>query len=67
MMKILEKDLSTRRGNERQILGGRLEGLCEIRGISFVMFLRDKVGNPLEKMKQIPYAPQRPMTENIRQ
>ena len=37
-----------------------MEGLCEIP--SFVRFLRDKVGNPLEKMKQMPYAPRGPMT-----
>lgn len=43
-----------------EMLGGRLEGLCEIP--SFVRFLRDKVGNPLEKMKQMPYAPRGPMT-----
>ena len=50
-----------------EMLGGRLEGLCEIQGISFVTYLRDKIGNSLEKMKQIPYAPRGPMTENIRQ
>ena len=45
-----------------EMLGGQLERLCEIRGTSFVKFLRDKVGNQLEKMKQMPYAPRGPMT-----
>lgn len=45
-----------------EMLGNQLEGLCEIRGTSFVKVLRDKVGNPLEKMKQMPYAPRGPMT-----